>query len=108
MPTLCYPIYFRVIQRDRNTWYFSRWKSFYNPLALPMPASSELESLYGLSKREVVDALKRLGNWQTGYYLANLQDRKYYFCGETLEDVQLKLRSLGIGADDPIGLGDES
>ncbi len=36
-------------------------------------------------------------NITLGYYLVNLAERKYYYCGETWEDVKAKFLDLGIG-----------
>lgn len=39
---------------------------------------------------------------EDGYYLANLKDKQYYYCGEKEADVRIKLQSLGISTHDPL------
>nr|WP_306296913.1 hypothetical protein [Nostoc sp. TCL26-01] len=43
----------------------------------------------------------RINGGNAGYYLANLRDKKYYYCGDNWEDVKTKLEELGIGKDEP-------
>jgi hypothetical protein len=37
-----------------------------------------------------------------GYYIANILDKKYYYCGTEWSDVKAKLQELGIGRPDPM------
>ncbi|MHC5860321.1 hypothetical protein [Nostoc sp.] len=46
--------------------------------------------------------LFRVNGGKSGFYLANIQGKKYFYCGQKWEDVKAKLRSLGIGRDDPM------
>ena len=55
-------------------------------------------NLYDLSK----ETLFRINGGKQGYYIANILDKKYYYCGTEWEDVKIKLKELGIGRDDPI------
>jgi len=57
------------------------------PLELPQPAESS----------DCVSC-----NCKSGYYLANLRERKYYYCGLNWEDIRTTLQSLGIGRADPL------
>lgn len=47
-------------------------------------------------------ALFRLNGGRAGFYLANLKDKQYYYCGRSLEGVQTQLFNLGIGRYDPM------
>ncbi|MBW4508193.1 MAG: hypothetical protein KME64_17010 [Scytonematopsis contorta HA4267-MV1] len=49
------------------------------------------------SKSAVVTELFRIKGGKLGHYLVNLAERKYYYCGETWEDVKAKFLDLGIG-----------
>jgi hypothetical protein len=40
---------------------------------------------------------RRLHGGKSGYYLANLRDKKYHYCGSNWQDVQETLLDLGIG-----------
>jgi hypothetical protein len=55
-----------------------------------------------LTKIKVLVELFRINGGKHGLYLADIRDKKYYYCGLDLEDVKAKLRSLGIGRDDPM------
>jgi hypothetical protein len=57
----------------------------------------DLVKLYGISTEKVIVELFRLNAGNLGYYLANLRDRQYHYCGPELADVQAKLIELGIG-----------
>jgi hypothetical protein len=56
-----------------------------------------LVELYGISAERVFIALFRINGGRVGYYLANLRDLAYWYCGPELADVQAKLVDLGIG-----------
>lgn len=50
---------------------------------------------------EVAIELFRLNGGKAGYYIADIFEKKYYYCGTQWEDVKIKLRELGIGKQDP-------
>jgi len=52
--------------------------------------------------KQVANELRRINNGKQGYYIANILDKKYYYCGSEWEDVKTKLRELGIGRENPI------
>ena len=95
LPPLVIPAHFRVVYRDasRGGWGFKSTEPFYNPRNIPINRD-HLEESYGLTKGRVAIELFRLNGGKEGWYLANLRDRKYYYCGLTREDVREKLRSL--------------
>jgi hypothetical protein len=102
----CYWIVRREITEKGGCWCFSKSKVFYNPLNLPIEGGDfnqvNVEALFGTTKAEVVTELFRINGGKLGYYLANLSDKQYYYCGATREDVKVKLRELGIGRPDPM------
>jgi hypothetical protein len=57
--------------------------------------------LFGITKNQIVIELFRTGGGKPGYYLANVRDKKYYYCGQDWESVKLTLKELGIGRDEP-------
>ncbi|MBD3882157.1 hypothetical protein IFO70_10340 [Phormidium tenue FACHB-886] len=104
MGSIIHPFYFRIIKRDSAGWRFREGKVFYNPRAQPLDPE-QIESRdrdYGLSDVDIVVELFRINGGKAGYYLVNLRDRKYYYCGEDWESIRTTLRSLGIGRDDPM------
>lgn len=80
---------------------FSRGKPFYNPRRVPTDFDSILKE-HELTRMNVMAALFRINGGKPGYYLANLRDKKYYYCGADWELLKVKLRELGIGRDDPL------
>ena len=107
---LVYPAYYRIVKREirykGGCWCFSRSKIFYNPLNLPIEggdfSQADVEALFGTTKAEVVTELFRINGGKLGYYLANLLDKQYYYCGGTIDDVRHTLQGLGIGRPEPM------
>jgi hypothetical protein len=95
--TIIRPAYYRVIERVDNTWKFRQGKPFYNPDCINGYSQTDIFTDYRLTLKKVAIELFRINGGKSGYYLANLRDRKYYYCGLTLEDVKETLYSLGIG-----------
>ncbi|MHC5762608.1 hypothetical protein [Nostoc sp.] len=52
---------------------------------------------YGVSGDTLLVELFRVNGGKAGYYIANLKDKLYYYCGSTLDDVRRQFLSLGIG-----------
>ncbi len=107
---LIYPACYRIVRREirekGGCWCFSKSKVFYNPLNLPIEGGDfsqvNVEALFGITKAEVVTELFRINGGKLGYYLVNLLDKQYYYCGANREDVKVKLRELGVGTSDPM------
>ncbi len=105
---LVYPACYRIVKREVTSiggcWCFSRSKVFYNPLNLPIEGgdfrNADVEALFGTTKAEVMIELFRINGGKLGYYLANLLDKQYYYCGATRVHVRHTLQRLGIGRSD--------
>lgn len=96
--TILHPDYFRVLECQG-----SRWVSRGSKLTGTGPAPlSEVEERYNITRSRLITDLFRINGGRLGYYLANLRDKRYYYCGESLEDVRLQLLALGIGRADPM------
>ncbi|AHJ28613.1 hypothetical protein NSP_22810 [Nodularia spumigena CCY9414] len=54
-----------------------------------------------MTKIKVLVELFRVNGGKAGLYLADIRDKKYYYCGQKWEDVKGLLRELGIGRDEP-------
>ena len=104
MEKIIHPIRYRVIERkitpEKSYWHFIKGKTFYNPLNLP--SVGDIEFMFGTTKKKVVVELFRLNGGKVGYYLADLRQKKYYYCGQSWDSVKVQLRLLGIGRDDPM------
>lgn len=102
--SIIHPIRFRVIERkitpEKSYWHFIKGKSFYNPLNLP--SEGDIEFMFGTTKKKVVVELFRINGGKPGYYLADLRNEEYYYCGTEWNSVKTQLRSLGIGRPDPM------
>ncbi|BAS55374.1 hypothetical protein NIES2135_53410 [Leptolyngbya boryana NIES-2135] len=103
MTRIIYPSYFRVVKRDREGWHFRHGKVFYGPSDRSSDWVENREQLFGLSDETIAVELFRLKLGAEGYYLANLRDRQYYYCGSDLSDVAATLRQFGIGRGEPTG-----
>ncbi|MBR8840275.1 MAG: hypothetical protein DSM106950_41370 [Stigonema ocellatum SAG 48.90 = DSM 106950] len=104
MDKIIYPVEYRIVQRhitpEKSYWHFLKGRVFFNPLNLP--TEGDIEFMFGTTKKKVIVELFRINMGKPGYYLADLLERKYYYCGSSWEDVRTTLLSLGIGQSDPI------
>ena len=98
---LIVPHYYRIVECREGRWFFKKTTRFYNLLPIAVDFQ-DLELLYGISKQQIVNEMFRMKEGQTGFYLANLRHKRYYYCGIDVADIKAMLRSLGIGRDDPI------
>ncbi len=55
---------------------------------------------HGITKQKLVVELFRKFHGKLGFYLVNLKDKKYYYCGLTKKDIQNTLYAIGIGRKD--------
>ena len=98
--SIIYPGYYLVVKREADGWIFRHPRIFYRANNKPI-CTEKRELQYGLTKKKIIIELFRLNAGKLGYYLANMRDRQYYYCGTEWEDVKTQLRSLGIGREDP-------
>ena len=91
-----YPEHYQIFIREPEKWVYLKSKVFYNPKKKPIDLEAILER-YSLTKSNVVCELFKINGGYLGYYLANLREKKYYYCGTEALDVKAKLLSLGIG-----------
>ncbi|WP_256874475.1 hypothetical protein [Nostoc sp. C057] len=98
--TIVYPSYFRIFECRVGRWFIKDTEIFIgaeNPVK-----DNDIAALYGVTEQQVVINLFRINGGKSGFYLANLREKKYYYCGQSREDVKAHLRSLGIGREDPM------
>lgn len=102
--SIVFPLHYLIVRREGTAWYFkSGSRVFYNPTNVPVSlALDERLHQFCLNPTKVVVELFRISGGKPGYYLANLRDRKYHYCGLNFEDVRTTLQSLGIGRADPL------
>ena len=87
---IAYPQNWQIYRHNGNKWFH-----------LPPDKSEQLlpkrvEALFGLTPQEVVNSLFKVnGGWQ-GLYIANLQERKYFYCGTEWIDVVNTFEALGV------------
>jgi hypothetical protein len=96
------PDFYRIVECKSGKWAFSRMSRVYAVTEKGRSADVEdYETLYGITPQLIVNQLYcEYGN-RDGYYLLNLRQKQYYYCGLELSDVKMKLRSLGIGQPEP-------
>lgn len=100
------PAYYQIVRYDGRDWYFKQSKKFYNPARVIVPSPlQDIDKLatFGTERAKLVMEFRLMNGGKIGYYLADLKDSKYYYCGLTLEDVKVTLQSLGIGRPDSVG-----
>lgn len=97
--TIIYPEYFRILECRSGKWFIHNTDIF---IGKPDPKDDDIASLFGITEQQLVIELFRINVGKSGFYLVNLRDKKYYYCGLTRDDLKVKLRSLGIGREDPM------
>lgn len=97
------PLHYLVIERRETTWYFKTGdRVFYNPRNVPVSLFLEDQlHRFGLTIPKIAIELFRINVGRSGYYLANLRSKQYYYCGLEWQDVKATLHQLGIGRLDP-------
>lgn len=98
--TIIRPVYYQIIERRNKIWAFREGKPFVNLFNAPLLDMEDLFSLFDTSMEKIASELRYLYNGKQGYYIANILDKKYYYCGTEWDDVKKKLLELGIGRDD--------
>lgn len=96
-----HPDYYRIVERQAGRWIVKASRMFCKTLPIAVDFQ-DFELLYGISKQQLIIELFRINGGLSGYYVADLRHKKYYYCGKALEDVKPKLLSLGIGRVDPL------
>ena len=104
--SIIYPMHYQIIEhfieREKGgAWAFEEDEVFYNPHNKPVQTKEKYKQ-FDLTQKEIIIQLFRVGAGKLGYYLVNLRDRKYYYCGKDWEDVKKKFLELGIGRMDPL------
>jgi hypothetical protein len=85
-----------------------KWNFFLSTIRSPVmgkdytPSVDNLLNFYGLTKSKIILECVRTTQGKLGYYLINLKDKQFYYCGVSIESVEEKLLDLGIGKIDPM------
>jgi hypothetical protein len=95
------PVYYRVVRRCGTKWHFIKGESFYNPFNLPRLSLDDLFSSFGTSMRETVNQLRKINGGEEGFYIVDIMDKRYYYCGNLPSCIKDKLIELGIGRREP-------
>jgi len=98
--TVLVPDYYRVLECRSGEWFLKKTKVLLRNLPIDVDFD-DFELLYGISREKVAVELFRINGGRDGYYLVNLRKKQYYYCGTEADEVKTKLRSLGIGRDEP-------
>lgn len=93
LTSVTFPVYYRVVFREGTKWSIEGSKRSTPNIPLGVEG---LQEQFGMTNLNLVASLFRINGGRAGYYLADLKDKKYYYCGSTLEDVRDKLLSLGV------------
>ncbi|MBR8839974.1 MAG: hypothetical protein DSM106950_39745 [Stigonema ocellatum SAG 48.90 = DSM 106950] len=100
--TIVYLVYYRIIERRDSTWYFTKGEPFVNLFNAPWLSQSDLFATFGISMKQAANELRQINGGKLGFYIADIKEQKYYYCGSEWSDVKAKLLELGIGRPDPM------
>lgn len=95
MDSIFYPAYIQIINRKNNGWFHSRGDELFY-LSERKIDWIDREKYFGLTKSQILKELFCRYQGKLGYYLVNLAEREYYYCGLSVDDIQEKLYELGI------------
>jgi len=102
MSSIVHPFHYQIYKREGVKWFvIEKGSVFYNPTPNPMQLENVARQ-YGSTETKIIVELFRINGGKSGYYLVNLRDKKYYYCGAKWENVRTTLQNLGIGRADPI------
>ena len=98
---ICIPSYLRIFYHECGRIQHILGSSFYNPSGEP-PDLEFATRKYELSREYLATELFRASDGRSGYCIGDLKQKQFYYCGIDVESVHDKLRSLGIGREDPM------
>ncbi len=103
MTKLVHPLHYLIVKREGVTWCFKPGGNvFHNPQNVPMSLHlDDRLQRFGLTVSTLMVELFRLNGGSPGYYLVNLRDKNYYYCGVSWDDIKGVFLSLGVGRKDP-------
>ena len=101
---IIYPDYILIVENTPKDWRIKQpQKVFWRSPECNVPLHREnREEDYGLTTKEIILQLFKQYLGKLGFYIVNMSDREYYYCGLTWQDVQEKLWDIGIGRRDPL------
>lgn len=88
-----YPYYWQIYKHQIDKWYRLPANKVSGE---DTPVPTQIEKSFGLTEKQVIINLFKVnGGWQ-GYYIANLKERKFFYCGTCWEDVVNTFQYLGV------------
>jgi hypothetical protein len=101
---IIYPDYICIVEKTGSDWRIKQpQKVFWRAEDSNIPKKREnREETYGLNYKEMLLSLFRQYLGKIGFYIVNMRDREYYYCGLTQQNIQEKLFDLGITKRDPM------
>lgn len=98
MTAIFVPGYIQVIEKTLDGWFQTKPTSIVNFSDRTFDCLNK-EKYYGLTKTQITKELFKRYQGKLGYYIVNLNQRQYYYCGLTVKDIQEKLVDLGVLKD---------
>lgn len=100
--TIVRPIYYQILERRNKVWAFREGQPFVNLFNAPDLEMEDLFAVFDTSMEKIAAELRRINGAKSGFYIADILDKKYYYCGTEWQDVKTKLQELGIGRPGPM------
>jgi len=99
---LAIPIHLLLVLKKPHCWtFYEPTEIFYNPTGEPVNLV-DIWLDYGKTEEKIKIELFRLKAGKLGFYLADLRNDRYYYCGDRLKDVEQTLIDIGIRQKDPL------
>lgn len=96
------PAYIQIVERKSDLWYFIQPSKIVSVRKVSCDSDFLVsrEESYGLSKAKIALEFRLLTGAKEGYYIADMKNKKYYYCGGHWSGVKLRLLQMGIGRID--------
>lgn len=89
-----YPYYWQIYQHIGSKWYRLPANRVSNEPEKFVP--QHIEKKFGFTEKEIIVNLFKINSGWQGYYIANLKEHKFFYCGTQWEDVNNTFQSFGV------------
>ena len=95
---IIYPDYICIVEKTPDEWRIKQpQKLFWRSPNSTVPVYREKrEEAYGLTTKDLILPLFKRYLGKLGFYIVNMRDHEYYYCGLTWQDIREKLWEIGI------------
>lgn len=90
------PSHFVFLRKEQNDWFVIKSKTLMNASDLPVLPVADRVKQYGYTLYQLTIECFRHFLGRDGYYIVDLKQKKYYYCGQEGDSIKQTVKSLGI------------